>query len=183
MKRYFIGLVVQVLLSLAPMIALLVIHTGLDAENKPCDTPISAFIMITIILGFALSGTNLLVGLATLAKNKVEKGKPVPPGFAACLQLCVTPVAGIWMFYWWVRGNYEVWGSRPVAGLQDQIGTLTNATWPGQVPFGMGCDPDLWGLGEGWLIYTYAVSGAVTFCACCVFPCFAISKLKGGDNW
>jgi len=157
--------------------------------NLPCDKPVGGWLYTYAMVGLILGVCQLYVNCVQLARaQRLAAAASLPDSprrqaaavdvFAtdhsvACLTCCVTLPLGIFQFLWWIKGNFDVWGTYPRDNISSMEGPVGGA-----VTF-EGCERDL--LNSARLIYiaSYIVIGisVVFLCTICAIVASAIGDL------
>ena len=87
-------------------------------------------------------------------------------GALGCLFCCCTLPLGLFYFMWWVKGQFDVWGTYPRPDIR----------WDEPMATFEGCDPDLLGGARLVMLASYAVGGLILTASCCFF-CITIAAV------
>ena len=102
--------------------------------DRPCDKPVAGWLHTYAMVGFVFGGLSLHLNMKRLSivaimehaqgiDNEAEKQRVLERSVpivaqVSCLSCCVLFPLGVFNFFWWLKGNFDVWGTYP----RDDIG-------------------------------------------------------------
>ena len=152
--------------------------------DRPCDKPIAGWLHTYALAGFCFGGLALHLNMKRLSvstslesasDDEGERQRVVEhnaPNIAqiACLSCCVLFPLGIFNFFWWVKGNFDVWGTFPKNDITPDEPWSTFS----------GCDPSL--LGGARLVFLICyVLIACSIGALCILLVTIAAALDGAQ--
>ena len=155
--------------------------------EAPCDKPVAGWLYTFSVVGFTLGCVNLYINLKKLIlapilehaqtfqddpDGQVQAIAPAAPVLAqmACLTCCVTVPLGVFQFFWWIKGNFDVWGTYPRYGISPDE----------PCPFEgcEGCDAHLLGGARSIYFAMYVIIGFV-LCSLCAVCAMVVERVDG----
>ena len=120
--------------------------------NLPCDKPVGGWLYTYAMVGLILGVCQLYVNCVQLARaQRLAAAASLPDSprrqaaavdvFAtdhsvACLTCCVTLPLGIFQFLWWIKGNFDVWGTYPRDNISSMEGPVGGAVYAQRTTLG-----------------------------------------------
>ena len=157
---------------LLPLYALYVYYEDailIDGRPAPCDKPIGEWLYVYGMCGLTLGTLGLMNALrmmsvahiierAALLEGQEAKDALAPalPTIAAtgCVSCCCQLPLAVFIFIWWVKGNFDVWGTTPLT----ETSPLTDG----------GCDESLLRGARTVFLITYLTLGVFVVMVCCL---------------
>ena len=115
--------------------------------EAPCETPVGPWLHTFAVVGFLMGGLGLWVNLRMLAiaptmryaanlESNEERARALAPALGTlsatgCVSCCCIAPLGVFALYWWIKGNFDVWGTFP----RDEYAA---APWQRSLPRGLG---------------------------------------------
>jgi len=178
-KAQYAQLFCWMLVYTFPSLWALTAFYSVDADNALCDSPIANWLWVYGAFGIFLGALAVYTRITQLSIQPVlEAAKALPPespeaqevlrpaagkiALLTALGCCCQLPLGIFMLVWYIKGNFDVWGTHAAADItRERIGAVLLATGEAR---GYGCDPALWHAAKNLLVYTYVTLA----CACCL---------------
>lgn len=163
-----------------------------DGAEKPCDRPVAGWLATYGYVGLLLGALSLysdiknfqLAPAAAAASAELQRQQqagggrvhdeeavlraslPVvqQAGALGCLWCCCTFPLGVFYFAWWVKGQFDVWGTYANPDI----------SWDQSMETFRGCDPDLLGGARMVMLVSYLIGGIILTTSCC-FCCLTLA--------
>jgi len=141
--------------------------------DRPCSKPVAGWLYYYALTSLITGTTGLWINFRQLSilpvvarANALPDGREkdealatiaVAMGGIGCVSCCVLMPLGVFSFFWWIKGNFDVWGTYPRDDISPDEPFATFA----------GCDRDLLNGGRNIYLATYTLGGLtlLIFCA------------------
>lgn len=106
-----------------------------------------------------------------MAQARVAMPVVAGAGAMGCLGCCCALPMGIFLTFWWIKGNFDVWGTYPREAI----------SWDESMATFRGCDPSLHSAASRVLLITYLL-GAMTLSGVCCACGLAVAALSAEED-
>jgi len=151
--------------------------------DRPCSKPVAGWLYTYAMVSFILGCCGLYINVRRLAlaplvtrANALPAGPEkeallaqvvVATGGVGCLSCCIVLPLSIFSFFWWIKGNFDVWGTFP----RDDI-SLSES-----IESFRGCDESLLNGARTIYMCTYVLM-ASALCMFCAVMATVLRELK-----
>ena len=171
--------------AVLPAFALYVHHAHGD---KPCDKPIGPWLSTYGWLGLALGNIALFVNIrmlmiqpimqaAAAIEDERERAAAMAPALptlssVGCFSCCCLLPLSIFLFFWWIKGQFDVWGTYP----------REHISWDEPVAIFAGCDAQLLGGARALMLLTYVMILGSVCSACCMCAVAIVAVARAAEE-